>query len=220
MASLLLCTALHAEKSIYIPSSMSGSDFNNTSSRWCYARSAQSENFIIFWEAGFGTNPATAPSLGGANMRVNIDGVLAVAEASFNLYADSLGFITRGQSKTDQYKMIIRLYYRSDWEASGSGEDHTIGTLNLSPSTVQPAGHTVAHEVGHCFQYQTHCDTGVNNGGYNYGYGANGSGDNGWWEQCAQWKAFYLYPNQIFTDYRFDEHLKNTFRHQIGRAHV
>ena len=85
-------------------------------------------------------------------------------------YADSLKFINRGESETDDYKMIIRLRYTRDWEATGSGVDDTIGLLTLTAWSAQAAGHTVAHEVGHCFQYQVHCDNN-NQNGWMYGFG-------------------------------------------------
>ncbi len=213
-------TALHAQKEVYIPNSMRGSNFDDPNSEWCWERSKQSDDFVIFWQKGFGKDPSTATGGSGDsfNYRVNVDAVLAVAEDAFNLYADTLGFVTRGASKTDKYKMVIRLYFQKEWLATGSGEDGMIGVLNLNPSTVQPAGHTVAHEVGHCFQYQTQCDNNNSQTGFNYGYGANGSGGNCWWEQCAQWQGFELFPNEIFTNYRFSEYLNNHHRHLIHES--
>ncbi|MGI6219573.1 MAG: DUF6055 domain-containing protein [Bacteroidaceae bacterium] len=195
---------IYAQKQIYEPYSMRDA-LASEDGQWSYERSRESENFIIFWEPGFGSDPATAP----APYTVDVDEVLRVADAAFDLYADTLGFVQRGASKTDTYKMIIRLYYQTEWLATGSGEDDMIGILNINPSTVQPAGHTVAHEVGHCFQYQTHCDLNDPQRGFNYGFGSGGSGGNCWWEQCAQWQAFCLYPDIIFTDYRFSEYLEN-----------
>lgn len=193
----------HAQKQVYEPESMRES-LASDDGQWSYERSRESEHFVIFWEPGFGTDPSTAPS----PYTVDVDDVLRVADEAFELYADTLGFIQRGSSKTDTYKMIIRLYYQTEWLATGSGEDDMIGVLNINPSTVQPAGHTVAHEVGHCFQYQTHCDQDDPQRGFNYGYASDGSGGNCWWEQCAQWQAFELYPGLIFTDYRFSEYLE------------
>ena len=56
-------------KYIYLPSSVISdyntsfnfrtADLNNSSSYFCWQRSKQSDNFVIFWESGFGTNPAT-----------------------------------------------------------------------------------------------------------------------------------------------------------------
>lgn len=194
---------VEAEKQIYESASAFGnSDLNSESSQWCHARSKRSENFVIFWESGYGSNPAAAPS----PYKVDIDNVLWVAEKAFAMYADSLKFIERGNSKTDTYRMIIRLKYSTTWEANGSGIDDMIGMLTLSASAAQAAGVTVAHEVGHCFQYQVHCDGFP--GGWMYGQGENGAGGNSYWEQCAQWQAFKVFPEQQFTDYNYSNYLK------------
>jgi len=189
-------------KSIYIPSSFGNMDLNNTTSQWCYSRSVQSEDFIVFWEAGYGANPKTTTN---TNYRVDVDALLNIAETGFRMYRDSLKFITVGNSKTDSYKMIILLFYSTTWQASGSGVDNMIGLLNLSANGAQALGVTVAHEVGHCFQYQVHCDG--FSGGWMYGFGANGSGGNCWWEQCAQWQAFKVLPDEQFSNYQFPNYL-------------
>lgn len=46
-----------------------------------------------------------------------------------------------------------------------------------------------------------------------YGYGENASGGNGWWEQCAQWQGFKIYPEQQFTDGRFANYLSTAHKH-------
>lgn len=211
---LFLGTSVFAEKQIYLTSSFNGMDMNSESSQYCWARSRQSENFIIFWEAGYGANPYT---LTNTSYKVNVDNVLSVAEKAFVLYADSLKFITRGKSKTDLYKMIIRLRYTTDWEASGSGQDNIIGLLTLTAPSAQAAGVTMAHEVGHCFQYQVHCDNN-NDNGWMYGFGSGASGGNCWWEQCAQWQAFKVYPAEQFSNYRFSEYLNNAHRHILHES--
>ena len=197
-------------KEIYIPYEFRNMDFTSNSSRWCWERSRQSENFIVFWEAGFGADPTTAPS----PYTVNIDDLLAKAETFFAYYADSLGFVTRGQSNTDKYKMEIYLYYQTEWLATGSGYDDFIGALWVNPSTCQPVGHTIAHEIGHSFQYQTSCDMGMTHG-WRYGFGEDASGGNCYWESCAQWQGFKLYPQQQFTDYRFPNYCRSTHYNPI-----
>lgn len=208
ISSLLSIATAKADKSIYKPSSFGAMDLNNNSSKWCYDRSIESDNFIVFWESAYGTNPKTTSS---STYRVNVDALLNIAEKSFTFYRDSLKFVIEGSSKTDSYKMIILLYYSTTWQASGSGVDDQIGLLSLSANAAQALGVTVAHEVGHCFQYQVHADG--HPGGWMYGYGNNGSGGNGWWEQCAQWQAFKVLPEQQFTNYNFSNYLKTTYKH-------
>lgn len=58
----------------------------------------------------------------------------------------------------DKYKMEIYLLYQSEWLATGSGYDNVIGALWVNPSTCQPVGSTIAHEIGHSFQYMVFCD--------------------------------------------------------------
>ncbi|OJU50910.1 MAG: hypothetical protein BGN96_08310 [Bacteroidales bacterium 45-6] len=197
-----------SNKSIYVPSSMG--DPNNANNSWTYTRSKQSANWIIFWEAGYGANP-NSTSLS-TDYRIDVDNLLQLAENAFNFYTDSLKFTKRGSSKTDQYKMIIRLRYTRDWEATGSGVDNTIGMLTLTAWSAQVAGHTLAHEVGHCFQYQVHCDNNDLNG-WMYGFGPNGSGGNCWWEQCAQWQGYKIYPEKQFTDADFSTYLTYAHKH-------
>ena len=206
------------EKEVYIPSSFS--DPGNPSSRWSYDRSMETENWIVFWEAGYGTDPSSDAD---PNLRVNVPDVLSIAEKSFILYRDSLKFILKGSSKTDQYKMIILLFYTSDWIASGSGVDEVIGQLNLSAWGARAGSITIAHEVGHCFQYQAGADQhpleqGEPLVGWRWGFGPNGSGGNGWWEQCAQWQAFKVYPGNQFDgvgDHYANAHLH--FLHEYPR---
>jgi len=194
-------------KQIYNPSWMMGDIYSSTNN-WSIDRSKQSKNWILFWEPGFGDN---APAI--------VDDCLALAEKCFNFYADSLKFITKGASKTDSYKMIIRLRYSTDWEASGSGVDNTIGLLTLTSwALTSRGGQTIAHEVGHCFQYQTHCDNNDSNG-WMYGYGTDATGSNGWWEQCAQWQAYKVFPTQQFTSEWFSGYLSNVHKNIITESY-
>jgi hypothetical protein len=199
----LTTTTRNVGKKIYVPTWMMG-DVYNPSNNWSIERSRQSKNWILFWEPGFGENPGA-----------EIDQCLALAEKAFTFYADSLKFIKKGASKTDTYKMIIRYRYSTEWEATGSGVDHTIGLLTLTNwAMTSRGGQTVAHEVGHCFQYQVHCDNN-NNNGWMYGFGTNGDGGNGFWEQCAQWQAYKVFPEQQFTNEWFSGYLSRVHKHLL-----
>lgn len=200
-------------KKIYIPTWMMGNVYDSNNN-WSIERSKESRNWILFWEPGYGENPSTVAD---SNFRVDIDEILRVAELSFDINADVLKFIERGNSKTDNYKMIIRLRYTRDWEATGSGVDDTIGLLTLTAWSGQVAGHTLAHEVGHCFQYQTHCDNN-NQNGWMYGFGTNAEGGNCWWEMCAQWQGFQVFPELQFTDSRFNNYLTTSHKHILHEA--
>ena len=178
------------DKKIYCSGNACGSDaeLKAGTGQWSYERSLQSKHWILFWEKGYGTDvPASVPR------------ILNTADKIFEFYANELGFITinQGKSKTDTYKIIIRLRHTTDWEASGSGIDDQIGLLTLSNGAhTSRSGQTVAHEIGHCFQYQTHCDNNNQNGWmYNWG----NSTLNVFWEMCAQWQAYKFYPHMQFV---------------------
>ena len=107
-----------------------------------------------------------------------------------------------------------------------SGYDNVIGALWVNPTTCQPVGSTIGHEIGHSFQYQVYCDqiyTGVTGewdfkSGFRYGYdGSNGG--NGFWEQTAQWQSFQDYPSEFFTEwfYEWPNHNHRHFEHEYMR---
>lgn len=195
------------DKKIYCSTSACGTDadLKKPTSQWCYDRSVQSKHWILFWEAGYGTSTPSA-----------VEGILNTADRIFEFYADSLKFITinQGKSKTDTYKMIIRLRHTTDWEASGSGIDNIIGLLTLSNGAhTSRSGQTVAHEIGHCFQYQTHCDNNNWNGWmYNWG----NSTLNVFWEMCAQWQAYKFYPGMQFDNEWLYNTLNGLHRHPLA----
>jgi hypothetical protein len=194
---------------IYIPQEFRSMDLYTSSSTWFYGRSKQSEHFIVFWgkqydEYGIVT-PSNYPT---ATYRVDIDDLLEKAETFYDVNVKKLKFLTPGASQTDKYKMMIFLLYQTDWLATGSGYDNTIGALWVSPGTCQPVGSTIAHEIGHSFQYQVFCDHGGNSG-WRYGFGGNGG--NAFWEQTAQWQSYQSYPEQIFTTYNFTEYINNCY---------
>lgn len=195
------------DKKIYCSTNACGTDaqLKNNANQWSYERSLQSKHWILFWESGYGMH--TPPA---------VETILATADKIFEFYADELKFITvnQGKSKTDTYKMIIRLRYSEEWEASGSGIDDQIGLLTLSRwAYTSRDGQTVAHEIGHCFQYQTHCDNGDHNGWmYNWG----NSTLNVFWEMCAQWQAYKFYPQMQFNNEWLTNTLNGLHRHPLS----
>ena len=168
----------------YKPAEFATMNMLRSDAKWSWFRSKQSEHFFVFWEAGFGSDPNsdTIP----ANMRVDIDDLLEKAEQFYTTNVEKLGFADVGQGKSylDKYKMEIYLLYQEEWLATGSGYDNTIGALWVNPSTCQPVGSTIAHEIGHSFQYQVYCDKLFQGGtddlksGFRYGYeGSNGGNE-------------------------------------------
>ena len=191
-------------------------DMFRSDSKWSFCRSKQSEHFIVFWDIKYGeyglygdrmgvenTSPSTCKT---TSMRVDIDDLLEKAEQFFDTNINKLKMAELGVGKSylDDYKMEIYILYQSEWLATGSGYDNVIGALWVNPSTCKPVGSTIAHEIGHSFQYQTYCDK-VYQGepdnlqyGFRYGFGPKGEGGCAYWEQCAQWQSFQDYPEQQF----------------------
>lgn len=195
-------------KEVYVPSATKNAmDMNSTSSQYCFARSKESDNIVVFWESGFGDDPSKASG----NNRVDINTLLNVAEKCYAYNVDTLKFVNKGSSVTDNYKLVIFLLFSNEWIANGSGEDEKVGSLRVNAAAANIPS-VVAHEIGHCFQYLTGCDT---KGGYRYGFGTNGSGGNGFWEQCAQWQSFKVYPEEQFRTSDFSEYVKYNHRHII-----
>lgn len=196
---------------IYRPSEFGNMNLFDSTSTWYYGRSRQSEHFIVFWGADYGSEDPASTAIPSA-YRVDIDDLLSKAESFYTLNVEELKFAETGtgNSRLDDYKMMIFLYYQEEWLATGSGYDDTIGALWVSPNTCQPVGATIAHEIGHSFQYQVHCDLG---GGAGFRYGFGGNGGNGFWEQTAQWQAYQSYPEEAFTSYNFGVYTENYFRH-------
>lgn len=202
----------------YKPTEFSNMDMLRNDAKWSWFRSAQSEHFVVFWEIGFGDNP-NAETVDAA-LRVDIDDLLEKAEQFYKTNIEILKFAELGEGKSylDKYKMQIYLLYQTEWLATGSGYDNTIGALWVNPGTCQPVGSTIAHEIGHSFQYQVYCDKilqgNPNDLKYGFRYGYEGSnGGNGFWEQCAQWQSYQDYPEQLFANYHFDVWLANYHRH-------
>ncbi len=202
---------VEAKLEVYIPNEFHTMDLKDDASTWSYKRSKESDHFILFWGKGYGAhNPGSSEVP--AAYRVDIDDLLKKAEAFYEINVNKLKFadLASGLSKLNKYKMMIFLFYTTDWMAYGGGYDDVIGSLWVSPSTCQPVGSTIAHEIGHSFQYQVRCDLGEKNG-FRYGFGGNGG--NTFWEQTAQWQAQQSYPKEIFESHHFNVYKDNYHRH-------
>ena len=208
LLGLCLAGATFAQKTVYIPQFIirDGVDVTKPDAQWSNSRKVETENWVIFWEPGFGSDPSTAPGA----YRVDMEALKATAERSYTVYVDSLRMAIRGSSVVDKHKQMIFLLYTTDWGAWGSGQDDLVGTLHVNPAAANIAT-VVAHEIGHTFQYITGCD--VRGAGYRWGFGANGAGGNGYWEQVANWLAFKVYPERQFTAGDFNEYIRNNHLH-------
>lgn len=216
----LFCPYANAQKEIYIPTKMKsdseGYSETDESKMWCLKRSRQSENCIVFWQSGYGTNDPNSSAVP-SEYRVDVDDLLNKLESFYDYYINTLKFAEVGQGKSflDKYKFIVCLYYTTTWMAYGSGFDDTIGGMWINPSTCHPVGSTIGHEMGHSFQYQCHCDL-KGYAGFNYNIGKGCA----FWEQTAQWMAFMKYPEETFTHWQFANYPQNcqyAFLHEDTR---
>ena len=51
---LLAAATATADKRVYIPRDLRGIDLNDSTSRWSWCNSAQTEDLVFFWEKPFG----------------------------------------------------------------------------------------------------------------------------------------------------------------------
>ena len=206
----LLVTALTAaaQKTIYIPASWSYNsstqeytEGGNADLQWSFNRSKQSDNCIIFWQKGFGDDPSKAPRLDGVDMTFDVDAVLQVAEKCYNLNVNQLGFAN--SNMLTKYKIIILMNYTTTWTCYGGGYDFRCSALWLNPATVKPAGHSLAHEVGHSFHYMCYAESSgynpVSSSTDNTGFHLSCGNGQAIWEQTAQWQACQAYPEEMFS---------------------
>lgn len=204
--------------SIYIPQEYKADGFLRSDGEWFFGRSLQSEHFIVFWEAGYGEDGSVTPSnCPDPYYKVNLTDLLDWAEKCWTCYIDDLGFVTRGSSQLDRYKFEIFLHHQKEWAAYGGGKDEMIGSLWVNPDAARDK-FTLAHEIGHSFQYQIYCDKLLNNEAQNdwhTGFRYNRPGENGcgFWEQCAQWMAYVMDPGQLFEEWQFPDFYSNCHRH-------
>lgn len=232
MATLVLSASdVPNYEKIYIPNVDFTGDPLRSDAPWSFCRSIQSEHFIVFWDKKYGeyglygkkmgvddTSPSTLSSSN--RMYVDLNDLLEKAEKFFELNINTLKFadMSGGKSTLDDYKIGISINYTTEWMAYGSGYDNVVGWLWINPDTCKPIGSTIAHEIGHSFQYQTYCDQIHHNGkpddqltGWRYGFGGNGG--NAYWEQTAQWQSFQTYTNEAFETVNFTEFVNNCHRH-------
>lgn len=197
---LLLASMTMLAQSSFVPRSWTTStDENGTVYRqndglMLYKHTKSSKHFDVYYGTGYGKTPPD--KLASSNsLYVNVDDLLQKAESFFDLYINQLKFADLTSStKLNQYKMIICLLHDTGWTATGSGYDNQIGALWVTPSTCHPVGQTIAHEIGHSFQYQVYCDL----GGYTGFRQAVGNGST-FWEQTAQWQSVQAYPDLMIS---------------------
>lgn len=205
---IIMNLTAHAQKVVYIPNSWrynattgEYTEGGNSDLQWSFKRSKETDNCIIFWQKGFGSDPSKAPSLNGTSMTFDADAVLQVAETCYSLNVNKLGFSS--SNMLNKYKILILMNYTTTWTCYGAGYDFECSALWLNPATVKPAGHSLAHEVGHSFHYMCYAEAA------NYRHTSSSTIGTGFhlpigngqaiWEQTAQWQANQAYPSLMFS---------------------
>lgn len=171
-------------KSVYLPKDLADNDFNDPSSHWSFSRMASTENVVVFWAPGFGSNVATAPALDGHDMTVDLANLLDRLEQFYRFFYHDLGWAKPG-SNADRYKMMVMLDYTLEGTAYGGDYDHTIGALWVTPGRLKdPTLNCIAHELGHSFQSQITAD------GQGEAWGGSGI-----FEMASQWMLWQVNPD-------------------------
>lgn len=189
-------------KSIYIPKDLRTMDLQNPESKWSYHRMACTDNFVIFWEKGFGNDLANPPQLEGHSMKVDLPNLTEKLERFYRFFRDTLEF-SRPGSKCDKYRMMVMLNYSLEGTAYGGDYDGEIGALWIAPNRIQDKKlNCIAHELGHSFQSQISCD----------GQGEAWGGC-GFFEMTSQWMLWQVNPEWITDEeYHWDAFMKLTHK--------
>lgn len=206
------------EKEIYFPPSAWNVEANNNyqdkNSQFNIYRMKKTQNLVAFWEPEFGSDPSKYDV---EQYRFPLGEVMLESDNIFKFYRDKLKFVEKGKSLTDKYRMIIYIYHNDDGTAYGGGIDNKVGSLWISPVRMKEAPFgTIAHELGHSFQYMVAADG-------NWGFGTNPAGSNGQaiWEMTSQYMLWQYYPEWItFENYHLDTFMANThkaFMHEDNR---
>lgn len=186
VAGFALLSCAPEEKDIYIPKDLQEMDLNSPDSEYCYERMALTENLVIFWEKGFGNDPATAPELEGHDMTVDMEKLKVKLEEFYNYFYDTLGFAKKG-SKADKYRMLVMLRYSLEGTAYGGDYDGEIGALWVTPGRLRDERlNCIAHELGHSFQSQITCDS-----------EGEAWGGHGFFEMTSQWMLWQVNPRWV-----------------------
>ena len=192
--AVLLALPVAAQKKVFVPEDLRGMDLNDTASKWCYQRSAQTENLIFFWEKGFGDDLQNPPQLDGHPMHFDLQNLEDRVEEFYHFFRDTLKFTLPG-SKADTYKMMVMVMYSLEGTAYGGTYDDFIGALWVAPNRIQDRKlNCLAHELGHSFQSQVMADgTGEAWGG------------SGFFEMTSQWMLWQVNPDWVKDEqYHFD----------------
>ncbi len=187
-------TALHAQKKIYIPEDLGKMDLQADTSQWSFKRSIETDDLILMWERGFGSDTSNPPMLEGKPMSFNLTNLRDRVQEFYHFFRDTLAF-TRPGSKADKYKMMVMVNYSLDGTAYGGTYDNFIGALWVAPNRIQDTKmNCMAHELGHSFQLQIPADS-----------VGDAWGGSGFFEMTSQWMLWQVNPDWLTDEnYHFE----------------
>ena len=189
------------DKERYIPVEVyrvpDSNDYNDNSSEFSNQRMIETPNFAAFWSKQYGEDPTANPD---PAMRFNLKEALGEAERFYNFFIDTLRFAERGRSSTDKYKILVYVIGSEDGggTAFGGGEGK-VGIFWAPPGRINKMPYaTLAHELGHSFQYLLRADGHV---------GARGPMG----EMTSQYMLWQVYPEWMtFENYHLVDFMKQT----------
>jgi hypothetical protein len=200
------------EKEVYIPGKVFRTPDNNNylsdTSEFSFSRMAESKNIVAFWAKEFGKDPMLNPN---EQKRFNINNALVELERFYDFYVNQMKLTLKGNSLTDQYKMVLYVIGGDGGTAFGGGTENKIGMLwtPAARMTKGPYG-ALAHELGHSFQFMLRADN---------GRGPRGSIS----EMSAQYMLWQVYPDWMtFENYHLKDFMKKThyaFLHPTNMYH-
>lgn len=200
------------EKEVYIPGKVFRTPDNNNylsdTSEFSFSRMAESKNIVVFWAKEFGKDPMQNPN---EQKRFNVSNALEELERIYDYYVNQLKLVVRGNSLTDQYKMVLYVIGGEGATAFGGGADNKIGMLWTPAARMNKAPYgALAHELGHSFQFMIRADN---------KRGPRGSIA----EMSAQYMLWQVYPEWMtFENYHLKDFMKKThyaFLHPTNMYH-
>jgi len=151
LASNILYQSKATDKQIYV-------DKEVQKHEWSFGKTAQSDNFILFWGNLAGTDPLH-PANGIASIAFDPISILSKLENYLALYVDSFGFINNkntGNMSRFKFPVVIT----DTWDnggfaggyATGGSTDGIIGSMWVHPVATGGSGFVLAHEFAHMCQ--------------------------------------------------------------------
>ena len=199
-------------KELYLPSKVyriaDNNDYSSNESDYSFKRMVEGDDIAMFWHKEFGDDPTTNPN---EKKRFNPKEAIKEMERFYDYYVNNLKLVQKGNSMTDKYKMVLYVLSGEGGTAFGGGTENKVGMLWTPPARLSkmPYG-TLAHELGHSFQYIMRAD---------YGTGPRGSIS----EMSAQYLLWQVYPEWMtFENYHLVDFMKNThyaFLHPVNMYH-